>query len=112
MIIKNYISKKVAAVTTFFTTLMISTTSFAIDVKTASDLNAKIENIINQYILPLAGSLIFASVVGTGILIIVRAHRPKERAETMSGLLWVCIGAGVLGLGALIAGLILGATKG
>lgn len=57
---------------------------------------------INGLIAPISAILIFAAVVMVGFEIIMKRNKADERMESMSSLMWVGIGALVLGSAGLI----------
>ncbi|HOJ09756.1 MAG TPA: hypothetical protein PK733_04085 [Clostridiales bacterium] len=111
---KKYIKKSSFIATsillTFLLTLLTPMTAFAdIDKKTARDLSNTLIDTVKSYALPLGGAIIFIAVVIIAISIIINANNPKGRAEKISSLLWVGIGAAVLGLATIITGVLLSA---
>jgi TRAP-type C4-dicarboxylate transport system permease small subunit len=111
---KKYNKKSSFIVTSILLAFMLTlltpmTASADIEKKSAKDLSDTLINAVRSYALPLGGAIIFIAVVIIAISIIVSANNPKARAEKMSSLLWVGIGAAVLGLATLITGVLMSA---
>ncbi len=55
------------------------------------------------FVKPISGILIFVSVLVVGFEIIMKRNKADERMESMSSLMWVGIGAMVIGIAGMIA---------
>ena len=55
------------------------------------------------FVKPISGILIFISVLIVGFEIIMKRNKADERMESMSSLMWVGIGALVIGIAGMIA---------
>jgi cytochrome bd-type quinol oxidase subunit 1 len=119
--LKKILSKISASMLLFYTTLQMNTIKALAagsdtDGQTGiqahvSDVTDKIKNAVANVAMPIGGVLIFLSIVIVAIKIIVSHYNPNKRSEALGGLLWVALGAAILGCALVIAGWIISVTS-
>lgn len=77
----------------------------------AVEFNNMLLQTVLKYLQPLGGSIVFIAVVVGGIILSLTAYSPDKRKEAMSGLLYVLLGAVVLGGAMFVAGVFIGVGK-
>lgn len=101
----------IKSMTIAIATILSNAKVYALEQTTADQVAGKVETIIKTYVIPFVGVLAFGALVVCGIMIIINANKPKERAEHMSAIMWIAIGSGIIGMASLIAGLIMNIVK-
>lgn len=85
---------------------------FPIDIRTGADLGNKIKELVTNVGMPIGGAILFLAVVIVAVKLMLSGGKAQERAETMSGLMYVAIGGVLLGGALFFAGVILGIGSG
>lgn len=68
----------------------------------------KLVELISAYATPLGGAIVLGAVVFGGFKLLTQAYQAEERARTMGGLLYVLIGAILVGGSLFFAGIFVG----
>lgn len=107
--IKNGIKNLVGSITIL---LAMSTSALAADEIVsveAADMNNKVMGLIEEYLTPFGGMVIFVMLIIVGFKLLITSGKPQARAEVMQSFPYIIIGGMVIGGAALIAGFIIGA---
>jgi Na+/serine symporter len=74
--------------------------------RTAEEASSRVVQLLNDVLRPFGALIIFVAVAYTGFKMVMTAHRPEERAQTLASIPYILGGAIVIGGVMIFAGFI------